>query len=107
MKKAILKRLNEIAKNLPNETFLASYEPIEITGHDCILAGTNEINGFPVDPDKQYLVKVPLIREVDHIRRLKEAYKAQGRAGVIHYCRPYVKPDLFGKFQINIMRFLP
>jgi hypothetical protein len=106
MKKKQLKVLGLIAEKLPRVTYLASMERAEWTGEDALLAGTEEIDGKPVDPEKTYQVRVPLVRDWDHKRRMKEAYKREGRMGVIKYCRPFVRPDSFGKFQVLIMNNL-
>jgi hypothetical protein len=103
MNKELLKQINMIARNLPTMAYTAMMYPSKITGEDVLLAGTKEIDGEEVDILKEYIIKTPLIRDVDHVKRLKEAYKRNRRAGVIAYLKPYVAPENFGKMQVYIM----
>lgn len=107
MHKVVLKHIDEIANLLPQVKYNAAVERQKITGVDVRLSGAKEIEGERVDPNKNYLINVPVIREVDHKQRMKRAYKRSGKVGVIHYLRPYVEPDKFGPLQVHIMRSMP
>lgn len=50
-------------------------EMVEISGEDVLLSGTEEIEGQPVDPEKKYLVSMPAVYEMNHMRRLKKLLK--------------------------------
>ena len=90
MKKSQVKLIGIIAKNLPNQGQASNINSI-VSGEDAILAGTTEIAGKEVDPDKEYLIGNRLIMAVDHIARLKRAFKSNGKNGLIEYCKKFMK----------------
>lgn len=69
----------------------ATYESQEITGEDLLLTDTKEVDGKPIEPDKTYSFKSPVIHEKNHYRRLKRAYIKRGKEGIKAYLKIYMK----------------
>lgn len=90
MKKPQLKLIGIIANNLPNQGQASNINSV-VSGEDAILAGTNEIEGKEVDPDKDYIIGNRLIMPVDHRARIKRAFKSNGKNGIIEYCKKFLK----------------
>ncbi len=90
MKKAQVKLIGIIANNLPNQGQVSNINSV-VSGEDAILAGTDEIEGKEVDPDKNYVIGNHLIMPVDHIKRIKRAFKSNGKNGIIEYCKKFLK----------------
>ncbi len=44
-----------------------------------------ELDGKPIDPEKDYLYSFPLVVYVDHLKRLQKAWKRKGPDGVSDY----------------------
>lgn len=105
MNKRHLKIINEIANVLPKTQYAAKDRRL-VKGEDLILANQTEIDGEPVDPDKEYLMHLPMTIQVNHTNRIKKAFKRHGRAGVIQYVRPFIKPEMFGQVQLRIFTAL-
>jgi hypothetical protein len=81
MKKKTIKKLEEIAGNLAPATFK---EHQVVLGAKLIEDGVKEINGKKVNPKENYhrWIDVP----VNHLERLKVAFKAGGQDAVSAYC---------------------
>ncbi|MCK5614235.1 hypothetical protein KAR91_70875 [Candidatus Pacearchaeota archaeon] len=90
MKKHQVKLIGIIAKALPGQSQASNINSI-VSGEDAILAGTNEIEGKEVDPEKEYMIPNRLIMPVDHIKRIKRAFKSNGKNGIIEYCEKFLK----------------
>ena len=90
MKKEQLKYIRIIANNLPNQGQVSNINSV-VSGEDAILAGTTEIAGKEVEPGKEYIIGNHLIMAVDHIGRLKRAFKRHGKNGLIKYCKKFMK----------------
>lgn len=90
MKKPQLKVIQIIANYLPVHGQASNINSI-VSGEDAILAGTNEIEGKEVNPDKDYIIGNRLIMPVDHIKRIKRAFKSNGKNGIIEYCKRFLK----------------
>lgn len=93
-KKEIEKQLKDIANGLaPASVKLAT--PIIMTGAQCIREGGKlDFTGKPFVPDKVYSFDNG---EVNHLHRLKKAYKSGGWEAVLKYSRKYVKKLAYPK----------
>ena len=107
MNKTALKIISKIIEQLPTIIFVAAIEMRRVSGSDLILSNTHEVDGIPVNPEKTYRMRMPVQRDIDHKRRMKEIYKKRGKVGLITYLRPYIKPEKFGEVQIYIMNNIP
>lgn len=92
MKKHQLKLIDIIVKNLPEEKQVSKINSV-LSGEDAILAGTNEIDGKEVNPEKEYTVTNHLIIPVNHKLRMKRAFSKLGKKGLIAYCKKFIKGD--------------
>ena len=90
MKKPQVKLIEIIAKNLPSQSQVSNINSV-VTGEDAILAGTSEIEGKAVDPEKEYIIPNRLIMPVDHVARIKRAFSSNGKNGIIEYCKRFLK----------------
>ena len=90
MKKAQVKLIGIIANNLPNQGQVSNINSV-VSGEDAILAGTTEIAGKEVEPGKEYIIGNHLIMAADHIKRIKRAFKSNGKNGIIEYCKKFMK----------------
>ena len=94
MKKEQLKYIRIIANNLPDQGQVSKINT-KVTGHDLIedvrLGGRKESDIKEVDPEKEYIIPNRLIMAVDHIARLKRAFKRHGKNGLIEYCKKFMK----------------
>ncbi len=98
MKKAQVKLIGIIANNLPNQGQVSNINSV-VSGEDAILAGTTEIAGKEVEPGKEYIIGNHLIMAVDHIARLKRAFKSNGKNGIIEYCKKFLKGNDSSKLE--------
>jgi hypothetical protein len=106
MNKQALRFIDKLSGNPPVIMFDAAIERRRTLGADLLLGNVKEVEGKPVDPKKEYLMKLPVRREMDHKMRLKNAYKKAGKVGLITYLRPFIKPEKFGEVQVYIMKSL-
>lgn len=94
MKKAQVKLIGIIANNLPNQGQVSNINTL-ITGNDIfediLLGGRSEVEGKGIDPDKEYIIPNILVMPVDHIKRIKRAFKSNGKTGIIEYCKRFLK----------------
>ena len=95
MNKKTLKIISDIAEKMPPKQYMAAHENQRITGSEVLLSGIKEIKGHPIDPEKHYNLKVPVIRMVDHKSRMKKIYKNRGKTGIITYLRSFIQPNQF------------
>lgn len=107
MNKTALKVISNISKQMPVILFDAAIERRKTKGEDLLLGGVKEVEGQPVDPEKEYYMTLPVRRTIDHKMRMKNAYSRAGKFGLITYLKPYVKPDKFGEVQVFIMKSIP
>jgi len=89
MKKKLTKfelfHLKGIAKELP-VIVSDAHEKHLVSGKDILEWGTiTEIDGQPIDPDKQYMWHYPVQMYHNHYRRLRKAYQTEEMAGVYSY----------------------
>jgi hypothetical protein len=55
-------------------------------GQEILDWGTvTEIDGEPIDPEKNYLYSFPVVVHVDHLKRLQKGWKRKGPDGVSEY----------------------
>lgn len=84
-KKARLKMIKALAKNIPmiNE---ASHEQHRMKGSEILEWGTiKEIDGKPIDPDKEYNFNYPVMMVQNNARRMKRAFVRNGPEGIKNY----------------------
>lgn len=83
--KTIEPLLDRLAELLPKVT-VGSNEKHYVKGSEILEWGTvTEIDGNPIDPEKTYLWRYPVITYANHFRRLKNSYKKKGIPGVQEY----------------------
>lgn len=70
---------------------------VVLPGIELIESGQTEVDGLPVDAEKEYIQEIPLYNEVNHFRRLKRAYTSGGVEAVKRYLQPYVKDEYRAK----------
>jgi len=90
MNKIQLQLIDIIARNLPMNSQVSRINSI-VKGEDAILAGTTEIDGEKVDPEKDYIIGNHLYREINHKKRIKRAFQKHGKPGLIKYCQKYMR----------------
>ncbi len=79
------KLLRELANKLPT-VFYEVKEREEFTGQDLILCGQEKTSeGIELDPDKIYLMPVPVKIAVNHYRRMRKKWSESGIEGVKMY----------------------
>jgi len=83
------KRLRAIAGMLPPMSY-ETRETQSIKGEDLLLSGHKEVEGKPIEAEREYFMRVPVYNEANHYRRLKRAFQANGREGVKAYLRVFV-----------------
>lgn len=64
-------------------------DTVMVSGEDVLLAGTKEIAGNEVDPEKEYMMNIPRYHSINHKRCMKRAYLKHGADGLIHYLKKY------------------
>ncbi len=84
--KKVLKALRRLAAELPPIKMVACVLNSEMKGDEVLLTGLKLNDGEEIDPEGDYTFKNPLIREVNHLLRLKKIYKKHGGYEVILYC---------------------
>lgn len=86
--KKVQKQLRRIAAELP-PVGIRSPQLQSITGEDLKLTGIPEnfhLKPGDIKDNEVYKIKIPLEREVNHYKRIKELYKKLGGSAVINYC---------------------
>lgn len=84
-KKARLKAIKSMAKNMPL-IMTQTHEKQLLKGSEILEWGTvNEIDGKPIDPNKLYLYHSPLQLARNHGRRFKKAWLKDGQEGIRAY----------------------
>lgn len=93
MSKIIEKRLKALAANLPKTAYQAleqkqlTLEDIDLGGHDI-----SDQNFTREEVEKGEInVKVPVVVQENHARRLRRCFKSGGIKAVMHYLKPYIK----------------
>jgi hypothetical protein len=105
--KQLRKGLTLVAGKLP-ETTEAFRE--KVTGEQLLAEGklvldSGKDSGKAIK--KGYLYGRAAQRPVNHGRRLCAAYEAQGRAGVLAYCTPYIEPADLALFSAKLSELVP
>lgn len=91
--KKVQKQLRRLADQLPL-VGIRSPQLQEITGEDLKLTGIPKnfhLKASDIKDDAIYKIKVPLEREVNHYKRMKELYKKKGGEAVIEYMEKIMK----------------
>ena len=91
MTKEVEKFIHKLAINLPAVKYAARDKRF-VSGSDLILAGHDK-EDKNIDPEGRYEIGIPFELPVNHERRLKRAYKRNGKEGLIHYLKPFTQPD--------------
>ena len=76
------------------------------TGEDLLLSNIEEVEGEPVDPEKEYIIGDVMTREVgkkQHHRRMKKAFMKNGVEGVCAYFKKFNLVDREGIHKIRAM----
>ena len=77
--------LNEIAGMLP-QVQVSTYEVHKTKGSEILSWNTiTEIDGKPIEPERTYDYRYPVIMPANHHRRLRRRYKSKGIPGVRNY----------------------
>ena len=77
--------LKQLSVKMPQVT-VRSHEKHLVKGSEILEWGTiTEIDGKPINPEKMYLWQYPVISPANHLRRLRNRYKANGIEGVQEY----------------------
>jgi hypothetical protein len=85
LSKNIEKLILQLAGLLPQVT-INSHEKHWVMGSEILSWNTvTEVEGKPINPDKKYLWRYPVISSANHYRRLKNRYKKKGIEGVQEY----------------------
>ena len=96
--KKITKALTAIASGLPRQDYHYLGKQVE-KGSDLLQRNILEDGDKkPVLPHIEYIKKIPLKNEVNHVNRLKSAWDAGGLEAVKNYLRPMVKPERQAEF---------
>jgi hypothetical protein len=104
--KKITAALKAIAKVLPRQEYQYLGTQIE-KGIDLIQRGIVEDGEkLPVLPHKEYVKKIPIKNEVNHINRMKSAFDAGGIEAVKKYLIPFVKAERQGEFFDRLQKTL-
>jgi hypothetical protein len=83
-KKKYLKEFRRLAGGLP-VVMQHTVERHIVTGRELLEQDLKEADGAPIDPLKQYIQRLPVDMAVNHKRRMANAYKRHGIAGVKAY----------------------
>lgn len=84
--KKVLKQLRRLAAELPEVNRITSMDKKLITGKEALLTGLTPPEGEKFVPEQEYLMNVPTYALVNHLLRLKKAYRKHGGTGAIGYC---------------------
>lgn len=105
MNKNTLKSITAIAENLAITMYTVK-DRVEISGKDLLLGDTKEVEGEPVDPDKTYIMEMPMQIASNHKRRMKRAYKRGGVEGVINYLKPFTPSEKHEELCRSVKQFI-
>jgi hypothetical protein len=85
--KDIIEGINAV---LPVDTYSA-LEATQISGEDLLLSNWRGV--MHTKPEKKliYEILIPRIHTRNHIRRMEKAYQAEGKKGLIDYCKRYMR----------------
>lgn len=83
-KKSKLKKIRKIAGNLPVIN-AGRVHGEKVTGAELYKEGMKEVNGKPIDPDKDYRKKTMVDAPLNHNRKMKKLYNQFGAKGVGMY----------------------
>jgi hypothetical protein len=81
--------IRDMAKKLPQQSYTVT-DRVTLQGTDARLADVKEIDGQPVDPEKEYTMTLPRVHIVNHKRRMRRAYKKGGKGPLIDYVIKFV-----------------
>lgn len=86
-KKARLKAIKKLANNLPPINQMST-EVHLMTGAEVLEWGTiTEIDGQPIDPDKKYTFRHPVLMIQNNRRGMKRAFLKNGPEGVKNFLK--------------------
>jgi len=85
-KKKVLKKMRAIAAEMPQLDVLKTKLRERIKGAELIKNGITALsNGETVDPKQTYQRLKPVSGPINHVKRMKKAYKKHGASGVNGY----------------------
>lgn len=90
--KRVDKVISQIAKDIPDQSY-AYRQRYKIKGAEAIKTGLKIPDTKKIDPEKDYTFNDLAYRTVNHERRLKKAYKREGKVGVYKYLIPFIKEE--------------
>ena len=85
-KKSTIKKLRLLASELPGISQNACFKQ-KCLGSELLRDGVAKVNEKPVDPEGNYIKRVPVAVAVNHTRRMKKAFAKFGAVGVNAYVR--------------------
>ena len=88
-KKAQLKKFRKLANSMPVVLEHTCEKHVvkgaELASDLNLLNRPAEVEGKPIDPEKEYIKAMPVQIAMNHARRMKKAFQRAGEAGVDRY----------------------
>lgn len=86
MKKKHVKKLRELAAQLPGINIVRRTEKEQISGHELIASGVSKLSdGTIIEPKQFYTKTAPVQQPINHVRQMKKLMKQHGAKGVGMY----------------------
>lgn len=82
------RKIEAVINNICGRVVVNSVEKHFMKGSELIEWGITEDPQDPtkkINPDQRYIYNQPVQQDINHYRRLKEAFKKNGKGGVNHY----------------------
>lgn len=76
--------IKAIAEKIPNQKRVINSNTF-ISGEDLLLSGHTEVEGKEIDPEKDYIMNLPMYFECVHEKRIAKQAKKKGFEGVFNY----------------------
>lgn len=104
MKKLTALKLKELGQFLPEDHYV-SKDSTKVLGKDLELWNLEGKTPEEIDSEKEYTMNIPCYCNVNHGRRIKRAYKANGREGIKAYIKQYIVPEKHAEFETAFAGF--
>lgn len=85
MKVELKNMLQDLANKLPVKWTQTGFEEVSISEEDIKLSGFKSC-----EPGIEYMIKVPIVHQVNHFERIKTAFKRNGLEGVKKYANSQI-----------------
>lgn len=88
------KHVNKILKNIADRLPVQRYaypQTYTVLGCDIEQSGLKIPEGMEIEDDKEYHFKDAAYKDVNHLRRIRKAYKKGGKKEVFKYIVPFVE----------------